>query len=98
MYKDLDPLIHSKLRLTMMSHLVKSGKSDFKELKALTKANSGNISIQLNKLEDAGYLHVKKGFKNNYQYTMVELTDKGLKAFENYVHALKTYIYLTEAE
>ena len=96
MYKDLDPLIHSKLRLTIMSHLVKSDKSDFKELKELTSANSGNVSIQIGKLEEAGYVIVKKGYKNNYQHTSVELTDKGLKAFETYVHALKSYIDLSD--
>ncbi|MEO0468939.1 MAG: transcriptional regulator [Bacteroidota bacterium] len=98
MYKDLDPLIHSRLRLTIMSHLVRSGKSDFKELRELTSANSGNVSIQLAKLEEAGYVHTKKGFKNNYQHTSVELTDKGLQAFENYVNALKSYVDLTEEQ
>ena len=94
MYKDLDPLIHSKLRLTIMSHLVKQQKSDFKELKEITKANSGNVSIQIGKLEEAGYLKVEKGFKNNYQHTSIKLTPKGLEAFENYVDALKAYVDL----
>lgn len=94
MYKDLDPLIHSKLRLTIMSHLVKEQQSDFKELKKITQANSGNVSIQLGKLEEAGYLKIEKGFKNNYQHTSIELTKKGLEAFENYVEALKAYIDL----
>lgn len=92
MYKDLDPLLHSQLRLTIISHLVKHQESDFKELKALTKANPGNVSIQLNKLEEAGYLTVTKGFKNNYQHTSVELTKQGLEAFERYVTALRSYI------
>lgn len=94
MYKDLDPLIHSKLRLTIMSHLVKQQRSDFKELKEITQANSGNVSIQLGKLEEAGYLKTVKGFKNNYQHTSIELTSKGLEAFETYVEALKAYIDL----
>jgi len=93
-YKALDPLIHSKVRLTIMSHLVKQQHSDFKELKEITKANSGNVSIQLGKLEEAGYVSIEKGFKNNYQHTTVELTGKGLKAFEDYVEALKAYIDL----
>jgi len=75
-----------------MSHLVKHRVSDFKELKGLTQANPGNVSIQLNKLEEAGYLTVTKGFKNNYQHTSVELTDQGLDAFERYVEALRSYI------
>lgn len=92
MYKDLDPLLHSQLRLTIMSHLVKEQRTDFKELKNLTKANSGNISIQLNKLEQAGYLTITKGFKDNYPHTEVELTPQGLSAFEAYVEALKEYL------
>ncbi|MEO1449412.1 MAG: transcriptional regulator [Bacteroidota bacterium] len=91
MFKDLDPLLHAQLRLKIMAHLVKVQTSDFKELKKITQANSGNVSIQLGKLEKAGYLLITKGFKDNYQHTAVELTDKGLAAFESYVEALKTY-------
>ena len=92
MYKDLDPLLHSQLRLTIVSHLVKHGNSDFKEIRSLTGANSGNVSIQIGKLEAAEYVQVKKGFKGNYPNTSVTLTDKGLKAFENYVEALREYL------
>lgn len=92
MYKDLDPLLHSQLRLTIVSHLVKHGNSDFKEIRSLTGANSGNVSIQIGKLEAAEYVQVKKGFKGNYPHTSVTLTDKGLKAFENYVEALREYL------
>lgn len=92
MYKDLDPLLHSQLRLTIVSHLVKHGESDFKAIKALTGANSGNISTQVNKLEQADYLTVNKGFKGNYPHTSLSLTPKGLKAFETYVEALRGYL------
>ncbi|MDP5169367.1 MAG: transcriptional regulator [Bacteroidia bacterium] len=92
MYKDLDPLLHSQLRLTIVSHLVKQPSSDFKELKELTNANSGNVSIQLNKLEQAGYITLTKSFKDNYPHTSVELTPAGLAAFEAYVDALKGYL------
>ena len=96
MFKDLDPLLHAQLRLKIMAHLVKVQTSDFKELRKLTGANSGNVSIQLGKLEKAGYLLIVKGFKDNYQHTSVELTDKGLAAFETYVEALKTYFEADE--
>ncbi|MCK4287812.1 MAG: transcriptional regulator, partial [Bacteroidales bacterium] len=66
MYKDLDPLLHSQLRLTIISLLVASEKVDFTHIKEETKATSGNISIQIKKLQDAGYIQVKKSFKNNY--------------------------------
>ncbi len=92
MYKDLNPLLHSQLRLAIISFLVTNAKSDFNEIKDITKATSGNISIQLKKLEDAGYIKIKKGFKDNYQHTSVEITKKGIDAFEDYVEAIKQYL------
>jgi DNA-binding MarR family transcriptional regulator len=68
-------------------------KGSFKELKENTKATSGNISVQLKKLEEAGYLRIEKSFLDNYPLTQVALTKKGIKAFENYVEALKKYIF-----
>ena len=92
MYKDLDPLLHSQLRLTIISLLVASEKVDFTYIKEETKAASGNISIQIKKLQDAGYIKVEKSFKNNYPNTMLSITNKGIEAFENYVNDLKKYI------
>lgn len=92
MFKELDPLLHSQLRLAIMSLLVSEEKADFNRIKEVTNATSGNISVQIQKLEKAKYLSVKKSFKNNYPNTEVQLTSKGLEAFENYVNALKGYI------
>ncbi len=92
MYKDLNPILHSQLRLAIISFLVTRGTSDFNEIKDITKATSGNISVQLKKLEEAGYIKIKKGFRNNYQHTSVEITKKGIDAFEEYVEAIKQYI------
>lgn len=92
MYKDLNPLLHSQLRLTIMSMLVSEGETDFAQIKEVSKATSGNISVQLKKLEEAKYIKIVKTFKNNYPNTSVELTSKGLKAFEDYVESLKGYI------
>ncbi len=92
MFKSLDPLLHSQLRLAIMSLLVSEEKTDFNNIKVVTKATSGNISVQIQKLEKAGYLKVKKSFNNNYPKTELILTQKGLKAFEQYVNALKNYI------
>ena len=92
MYKDLDPLLHSQLRLTIISLLVASEKVDFTHIKEETKATSGNISIQIKKLQEAGYIKVEKTFKNNYPNTMISITKKGIKAFETYVENLKKYI------
>ena len=92
MYKDLDPLLHSQLRLAIMSLLVKSRKLDFTTIKGDTKSTAGNLSIQLKKLETAKYIKIKKSFKNNYPLTEVSLTNIGLNAFENYVNCLKKYL------
>lgn len=92
MYNDLDPLLHSQLRLAIVSMLVTSEKVEFTHIKEETKAAAGNISIQIKKLNEAGYIDVEKTFKNNYPLTMLSITEKGVKAFESYVNNLKKYI------
>lgn len=92
MYKDLDPLLHSQLRLAIVSLLMTSEEVDFNQIKDTTNATSGNISVQIKKLQDAGYIEVVKSFKNNYQNTSLKMTNKGIQAFEDYVESLKQYI------
>ena len=92
MYNDLDPLLHSQLRLAIISMLVASEKVEFTHIQSETKAAAGNISIQIKKLEEAGYIKVLKSYKNNYPNTMLSITDKGVKAFESYVTSLKKYL------
>ena len=92
MYKDLDPLLHSQLRLAIISMLVNSDKVEFTHIKEVTKATAGNISIQIKKLREAGYINVEKTFKNNYPKTMLSISGKGVKAFEAYVNDLRKYI------
>jgi len=92
MFKNLNPLLHSQLRLAIISFLVTNGTSDFNELKDITKATSGNISVQLKKLEKENYITITKGFLNNYQHTSIEITKTGIDAFEDYVNAIKQYI------
>jgi DNA-binding transcriptional ArsR family regulator len=92
MFKDLDPLLHSPLRLAIISLLVKEGKFDFNALKDKTGATSGNISVQLKKLEEAGYITIEKSFRKNYPHTDVSISKKGLIAFEEYVNTLKDYL------
>lgn len=93
MFKELDPLLHAQLRLAIMSFLVANQESDFNELKEVTEATSGNLSVQLKKLQKAGYLELRKGFKNNYQHTAIHITPHGVDAFEAYVQALKQYLH-----
>lgn len=92
MFENLDPILHSQVRLAVVSLLVKHAKLDFNTLKSETKATSGNLSVQLKKLEKEGYIKISKTFKNNYPLTKAEITKKGLNAFENYVKNLKGYI------
>ncbi|MGA7721351.1 MAG: transcriptional regulator [Ignavibacteriaceae bacterium] len=91
-FKDLDPILHSQLRLSIVSILMTVEKADFTFIKETTKAAAGNISIQIKKLQDAGYVKIEKTFKNNYPNTTVSITNKGIKAFEDYVKNLKKYI------
>lgn len=92
MYNDLDPLLHSQLRLAIVSMLVTSEKVEFTHIQEETKAAAGNISLQIKKLQKAGYINVEKTFKNNYPKTMLSISEKGIKAFESYVNDLKKYI------
>jgi predicted transcriptional regulator len=92
MYKELDPILHSQLRLAIVSLLITSREVDFNLIKETTNATSGNISVQITKLKDAGYIEVVKSFKNNYQNTSLKITAKGIEAFESYVESLKQYI------
>ena len=92
MFKDLDPILHSQLRLSVVSILMSVEEANFSFLKEETQATSGNLSIQIKKLQGAGYIKVKKEFKNNYPNTSLSITKKGVEAFENYVANLKKYI------
>jgi len=94
MLKKLDPLLHSELRLAIMSLLVSLQKAEFTYIKEKTEATSGNLSVQLTKLEEAGYLEIKKGFKGKMPQTICTITNKGIEAFEQYVDNLKSYLKL----
>jgi DNA-binding MarR family transcriptional regulator len=93
MFNDLDPILHSQLRLSIVSILISLKETDFNYIRETTQATSGNISIQIKKLQEAGYIQVKKSFKNNYPNTTLSITDKGIEAFETYVENLKKYIH-----
>ena len=92
LYKDLNPVLHSQLRLAVMSFLIANKISEFNQLKEITEATSGNLSVQLKKLEEVNYITIEKGYKDNYPHTAVKITENGVKAFEEYVEALKKYI------
>lgn len=93
MFKELDPILHSQLRLAVMSLLIGVKEAEFTFLKEKTAATAGNLSVQIQKLKEAGYIEVQKQFKENYPQTICRITSKGVDAFETYVKALQSYIH-----
>jgi DNA-binding transcriptional ArsR family regulator len=92
MFKDLDPILHSQLRLAVMSLLISVKEAEFTFLKEQTNATAGNLSVQIQKLKDAGYIEVVKQFKDNYPQTICKITRMGISAFEEYVKNLQAYL------
>lgn len=93
-FKELDPILHSQLRLAVMSLLISVKEAEFTFLKEKTNATSGNLSVQISKLKEAGYIDVSKQFNNNYPQTICKITPTGIEAFDNYVKALQSYMNL----
>ncbi|HOU47538.1 MAG TPA: transcriptional regulator [Chitinophagales bacterium] len=91
-FKELDPLLHSQLRLAIISILAGVKEADFSYLLDATQVTNGNLSVQIGKLKDAEYIDVKKSFENNYPKTTCKITRKGLKAFEKYVTDIQQYL------
>ncbi len=92
MFKELDPLLHSELRLAIMSILISVEEADFLYIKEKTSASAGNISVQIEKLSEAGYLKIEKGFLGKRTRTVCRITEKGTSAFADYVEAIKSYL------
>lgn len=92
-FKPLDPLLHSQLRLAVMSLLVGLEEAEFTFLKEKTESTAGNLSVQLDKLEKAGYIKIEKSFRDKRPLTTCSITPAGVKAFEAYVENLKNYIF-----
>jgi hypothetical protein len=91
-FKELDPILHSQLRLAIVSLLMDVESADFNYLLEKTGATNGNLSIQLTKLKEKGYIEISKSFRNNYPLTTCSITTEGTKAFTNYVMALASYL------
>lgn len=92
--KELNPLLHSQLRLAIMSILMNVEEADFVYLKEKTESTAGNLSVQLDKLSTAGYISVEKGMSGKRPRTTCSVTPTGRQAFEEYVETLKTYLNL----
>lgn len=91
-FASLDPLLHSQLRLAIISLLISVKEAEFTYIQEVTQATNGNLSVQISKLKEAGYIDVTKAFENNYPKTTCKITKKGIDAFEKYVEDLKDYL------
>jgi DNA-binding transcriptional ArsR family regulator len=91
-FKELDPILHSQLRLAIISLLVGTEMAEFTYIRKQTGATAGNLSIQITKLKEAGYIEVTKKFRNNYPQTMCSITSLGKQKFSEYVFSLKDYL------
>ena len=93
-FKELDPILHARLRLAVISLLLSVKEAEFNFIKEKTNSTAGNLSVQITKLKEADYIEITKQFKNNYPLTICRITQKGIQAFEEYVKALQTYVTL----
>lgn len=91
MFKELDPLLHSQVRLAIMSILISVRSAEFNFLLENINTTKGNLSFQLTKLKEGEYISINKSFKGNYPLTTCEITKKGINAYETYVDALDEY-------
>ncbi|MEQ8416407.1 MAG: transcriptional regulator [Imperialibacter sp.] len=91
-FEPLDSLLHSQLRLAVMSLLISLEEAEFTFIKDKTQSTAGNLSVQLDKLEQAGYISITKSFRGKRPLTTCKITTTGIKAFEAYVTALKKYL------
>ena len=92
MFEELDPLLHAQLRLAVMSILISVDEADFVYIREQTGATAGNLSVQIEKLKEAGYIGVNKSFRGKIPCTVCSITKKGIAAFEAYANALQSYL------
>jgi DNA-binding transcriptional ArsR family regulator len=91
-FKELDPMLHSQLRLAVISLLIGSEVAEFTYIREQTGSTAGNLSIQISKLKDAGYIEVEKKFRNNYPQTLCRITPLGKEKFTEYINSLRDYL------
>ena len=89
---DLDKVIHERMRLGIMSALAANERLSFTDLKTLLDTSDGNISVHTRKLEEAGYLTVKKSFAGRVPLTEYKITKAGQKALERYLDHMEALI------
>ena len=92
MLRDLDPLLHSQLRLAVVSILMSVEEADFVFLKEKTNSTAGNLSVQIEKLSEAGYIEANRTLEGRRTRTICRMTEKGRQAFASYIDTLKDYL------
>lgn len=97
-YREIDDVIHGRVRLAVMAFLSGAGAADFNELKAKVGGTDGNLSVHLRKLEEAGYLDVEKKFRNRRPQTILHLTEKGREAWISYIKRIEALLGKSAAE
>lgn len=91
MFNDLDPVLHSQVRLAIMTLLIGVKSAEFAFLFENINTTKGNLSFQLTKLKEAEYITITKTFKGNYPLTTCAITERGIHAYETYVKSMETY-------
>lgn len=97
-YREIDDVIHGRVRLAVMAFLSGAGVADFNELKAKVGGTDGNLSVHLRKLEEAGYLDVEKRFRGRRPQTLLHLTPKGREAWIAYIKRIEALLHQSAAE
>ena len=92
MFKELDPLLHSQLRLAVISLLLSVEEADFVFIREKTGSTAGNLSVQIEKLSEAGYINVRKFIDGKKPRTVCKISQTGINAFDKYVKNLQSYI------
>lgn len=97
---ELDKIIHERARLSILTYLAGRGPGavSFNELQEKLSLTSGNLSIQLKKLREAGYVGIHKTFKDNKPYTTARITEKGNKALQRYINEMEGIIQLLKQQ
>lgn len=92
-YSNIDTLLHSPIRLSVISLLMNYEEVEFTFIKKEVGATDGNLNTHLAKLEAAGYIEVWKIFKDKKPVTLHKISGKGIQAFQQYVASLETLLH-----
>ena len=91
---DINKIIHERVRLLILTYLAGNQEQEvnFNEIQSSLELTSGNLSVQLRKLKEAGYLEIEKTFKDNKPYTTVFITPEGREALNQYIEEMEMII------